>query len=129
MRSPRQNRLIVLVGARAVGAYTDADPMQRGVEASPSEGVPRLLQHINPFRIVFGKGERVLDLNVEPSLTTVLADTLDYDVIERIAERCPLRLKNRSEITGEPSHRCLAQHGGNKGRGDACFRMCSTTAR
>jgi hypothetical protein len=43
VRSPGQNRLIVLIDARGVGPDSGADPLQGGIEGALCERVPRPL--------------------------------------------------------------------------------------
>jgi hypothetical protein len=102
-----RTELILLIDARGVGPDSNAAAGSDGGCPLQTCLTPALAPQPIPDR--FRKGERVLDLEVELSLAAVLADTLD-DVSSSGRRR---RTK--------PSHRCLAQHGGNTGRGDACL--------
>jgi hypothetical protein len=122
---PIENRLIVLIDTGIVGAEADANALERGVKASSGKGIPRPLEHLDPFIIILGEGELVLDLRVQLGGAAVASNSIDNNIVERIAKCRALASHARDELARQPAHGGLKQNGGETARGYSRFKMRS----
>src|SRR5881396_695170 len=82
---PGEYGLVMLIHAGVVSSDPYADAMERGIKRFVRKPVPRTLQGVDPFFVIFCEGKLILDLEIKPGFTAVSENAGDNHVIQRIA--------------------------------------------
>src|SRR5437016_12656604 len=98
----------MLLNTCVVRTKTHADALVRGIEAGLGKGVISPFQNLNPFIVILGKCELVLNLQVQLGRAAVAPNAVNDDIIEGITKRGALALHARCELAGQSAYGGLA---------------------